>query len=111
MALALIVVSCDLHDVFAVGGDEIGVGVRQFLTHPLGVFDVHAEDDGLGEAVAAFEELGDLLRDELACAPPRRGAGRSPCGCRCGPRRACRPCPLNPFGGRQPSASMSRSIG
>ena len=29
------------------------------------MFDIDAEDDGLGEAVAALEELGDLLSDEL----------------------------------------------
>ena len=66
VALALLVVAGDLHHVFAVGGDEVGIGVGQFLAHSFGVLDVHAEDNGLGEAVAALKELGDLLRDELA---------------------------------------------
>ena len=36
------------------------------LAHAGGVLGIHAEDDGLLEAVAAFlEELGDPLGDEL----------------------------------------------
>jgi hypothetical protein len=30
------------------------------------MFDIHAEDDGLGEAVAALKEFTDLFRHELA---------------------------------------------
>ena len=66
VALALVVITGDLHHVSAVGGDEVGVRVCKFPPHPLGVLDVHAEDDGLGKAVAAFEELGDLPCDDLA---------------------------------------------
>ena len=66
MPFALLIVARDLHHIFAVRGDEIGVGVGQFLAHSLGVFDVHAEDDGFGKAVTAFEKLGNLLRHELA---------------------------------------------
>ena len=65
VAFALFVVSRDLHHVFAVHGDEVGVGVGQFLAHTFGVLDIDAEDDGFGEAVATLEELGNLLRDKL----------------------------------------------
>ena len=66
LTLALFVVSRDLHHVFAVDGNEIGIGVRQLLAHSFGVLNVHTEYDCLGEPVAPFEEFGDLLRDELA---------------------------------------------
>ena len=65
LRLALVVVAGDAHDVLAVGGGEIRVGVDQRLAHALGVVDVLAEDDGLGEAVGGLEKLGDLGGDEL----------------------------------------------
>ena len=65
LGLALVVVAGDAHDVLAVGGGEVGIGVDQGLPHALGVVDVLAEDDGLGEAVGGLEELGDLGGDEF----------------------------------------------
>ena len=65
LRLALVVVAGDAHDVLAVGGGQVGVGVDQRLAHALGVVDVLAEDDGLGEAVGGLEELGDLGGDQL----------------------------------------------
>ena len=65
LRLALVVVAGDAHDVLAVGGGEVGVGVDQGLAHALGVVDVFAEDDGLGEAVGGLQELGDLGGDEF----------------------------------------------
>jgi hypothetical protein len=44
---------------------KIGVGVDHRLTHALGVVDVLAEDDRLGETVRVAEELGDLGSDEF----------------------------------------------
>ena len=63
LSLALVVVTGDAHDVFGVGGGEVGVGVGHGLAHALGVVDVLAEDDGLGEAVGGPEKLGDLGGD------------------------------------------------
>jgi hypothetical protein len=49
--------------VFAI---EILVLIDERLTHPRSMFLVHAEYDGLLEAVAAFlQKLRDLLRDNL----------------------------------------------
>ena len=45
--------------------DFIAVPVDERLPHPLGVVDVLAEDDGLGEAVGGLEKFGDLPGDEL----------------------------------------------
>ena len=36
----------------------------QGLTHPFGMVDVLAEDDGLVKAVGGFEEFGDVRRDQ-----------------------------------------------
>ena len=60
LSLAFVVVAGDAHDVFGVGGGEVGVGVDHRLPHPFGVIDVLAKDDGLGEAVGRTEEFGDL---------------------------------------------------
>ena len=65
LRLALVVVAGDAHDVLAVGGSQVRVGVDQRLAHALGVVDVLAEDDGLGEAVGGLEKLGDLGGDEF----------------------------------------------
>ena len=60
------IVAGDAHDVALVLLDQVGVLVDERLAHAGGVFGVHAEDDGLLEAVAAFlQELGDLLGDAL----------------------------------------------
>ena len=65
-ALAFGIVAGDAHDVALVLLHEVGVLVDQGLAHARGVVDVHAEDDGLLEAVAAFlQELGDLCGDAL----------------------------------------------
>ena len=65
LRLAFVVVAGDAHDVLAVGGSQVRVGIDQRLTHALGVVDVLAEDDGLGEAVGGLEKLGDLGGDEF----------------------------------------------
>jgi len=65
LRLAFFIVAGDAHDVLAVGGGEIGVGVDESSTHALGVIDVLAEDDGFGKAIGRPEKLGDLCRDEL----------------------------------------------
>ena len=64
-ALPFVVVAGDPHDVLAVGGGEVGVGVDQRLPHALGVVDVLAEDDRLVEAVGGLEELRHLRGDQL----------------------------------------------
>jgi hypothetical protein len=65
LVLPFLVVAGDAHDVAVVGGHEVGVLVHQRLAHARGVLLVHAEDDGLLEAVAALaQELRHLLRDE-----------------------------------------------
>ena len=81
LRLALVIVAGDAHDVLAVGGGEVGVGVDQRLPHALGVVDVLAEDDGLGEAVGGLEELGDLGGDEFGALLQDRGSGRSRARC------------------------------
>ena len=63
LGLALVVVARDPHDVPAVGGCEIGVGVDHGLAHALSVVDVLAEDDRLGETVGGHQEFGDLGGD------------------------------------------------
>ena len=86
LGLALVVVAGDAHDVFAVGGGEIGIGVDHRLPHALGVVDVFAEDDGLGEAVGGLEELGDLGGDELGALFQDQVAVEVECRCTRGPR-------------------------
>ncbi len=96
LGLALVVVAGDAHDVFAVGGGEVGVGVDQRLPHALGVVDVLAEDDGLGEAVGGLEELGDLGGDELGALFEDQIPVEVACRCIRGlrsPGRTCRSCP------------------
>ena len=69
LGLAFGVVAGDAHHVAVVLLHEIGVLVDQGLPHARGVLGVHAEDDGLLEAVAAFlQELGDLVGDAAWCA-------------------------------------------
>ena len=60
LGLALVVVASDAHDVFRVGGGEVGVGVDHGLAHAFGVVDILAKDDRLGEAVGRFEERRNL---------------------------------------------------
>ena len=86
LRLALVVVAGDPHDVLAVGGGEVRVGVDQRLPHPLGVVDVLAEDDGLGEAVGGLQELGDLGGDELGALLEDQVAVEVACRCIRGPR-------------------------
>ena len=75
LGAALGIVAGDAHDVAGVLLDEVGVLVDEGLAHAGGVFGVHAEDDGLLEAVAALlEELGDLLGDELGAVVDDEGA-------------------------------------
>ena len=50
-------------DVIGVLLDQVGVEVVQFPPHLVGVFLVHAEHDGLGEAVGPLEEVGDAAGD------------------------------------------------
>ncbi len=45
--------------------NALGVEVDQGLAHALGVVDVFAEDDGLGEGVGGLEVFGDLAGDEF----------------------------------------------
>jgi hypothetical protein len=86
LGLALVVVAGDAHDVLAVLGFGGRVLVHQGLAHALGVVDVLAEDDGLGEGVGGLEVLGDLAGDQLGALLEHQACGRSPSGCRCGPR-------------------------
>ena len=44
---------------------EVGVAVVERPPHLLGVFLVHAEDDGLGEAVGLLQEVGQVAGDGL----------------------------------------------
>ena len=56
----------DAHDVAVVTVHEVGVLVDEGLAHACGVLPIHAENDGLLKAVAAFgQELRDLAGDEL----------------------------------------------
>src|SRR4029450_6705061 len=51
--------------VVGVFSHQIGVEVTQGAAHLISVFLVHAEDDGLGEAVRLAEEFGQMLRDRF----------------------------------------------
>ena len=65
LGLALRVVAGDAHDVTVILGDEVGILAGESRPHPLGVIDILAKHDGLGEAVAAeFEELRHFFRHE-----------------------------------------------
>lgn len=56
-------------------GDEVGVLVDQRLPHAARVLLIHAEHDGLLEAVAdLFEELGHLAGNELGALVQHQGA-------------------------------------
>ena len=61
LTFALVIVAGDAHDVFSVFGNEVGVFIDEGLAHALGVVDVHAENDGFGEAIVFLEKLGDAL--------------------------------------------------
>ena len=65
LRFALFVVACDAHDVFVVGSGKVGIGIDQCLPHPLGMIDVFAKDDGLGETISGLEKLGDLGGNEF----------------------------------------------
>ena len=59
----------DAADVVGVLLDQVGVQVVERLAHLVGVLLVHAEDDGLGEAVGLLEELGQVAGDGLGARP------------------------------------------
>ena len=60
LRLAFVVVASDTHHIFAVGSGEVRVGIHERLTHPLGVVDIFAEDDGFCESVGGFQKLRDF---------------------------------------------------
>src|SRR3546814_17843404 len=72
---ALLVVAGDAHDVLAVGGGEVGVGIDQRLTHALGMVGGLAEDDGLGKAVSGAQELAHLGCDQFGALFEKQIAG------------------------------------
>ncbi|MNF66855.1 hypothetical protein D3C84_486540 [compost metagenome] len=74
LGLAFLVIAGDAHDVLAVLSHALGVEVDQGLAHALGVVDVVAEDDGFLEWIGGFDELGDLLRDQLGARLDDQGA-------------------------------------
>ena len=102
-------------DVAFVGGDadniirvllhQIGVEIVQRVAHLVGVFLVDAEDDGLGEAVGLFQEVGEVAGDGFGARQQERRCARNPWCCirrreSRGHSGQARPC----FG-RQPAAS------
>ena len=64
LGLALVVVAGDAHDIPAIGGGQVLIGIDQGLAHALRMVDVLAEDDGLGVAIRRLEKLGDLGGDQ-----------------------------------------------
>ena len=66
LRLALGIAAGDAHDVAVVPVHQVGVFVDERLPHTGGVFLVHAEDDRLLEAIAAFLQIpGDLASHQL----------------------------------------------
>ena len=75
LGLPLGVAAGNAHDVAVILVAQILVLVDERLPHARGVFFVHAKDDGLLEAVAAFlQEIRDLLRDKLRAVVDDEGA-------------------------------------
>ena len=65
----------DSHDVAVILVAQVLVFVNQSLTHPCGVFLIHAKHDGLLETVVAFlQEVGDFLGNELGAVVNDQGA-------------------------------------
>jgi len=65
LQFAFVVVAGDAHDVLAVCPGEIRIGIDQRLAHALGVLDVLAKYDRLGEAVGGLEKLCHLGGHDL----------------------------------------------
>ena len=75
LRLALGVTAGDAHDVAVVPVHQVGVFVDERLPHAGGVFLVHAEDDRLLEAIAAFLQIpGDLAGHQLGAFVQDQGA-------------------------------------
>jgi len=64
----------DAADVVGVLLDQIAVEIDQFLAHLGCVLLIDAEHDGLGEAVGALEEIGEVLRNRLGARTQRDDA-------------------------------------
>ena len=65
----------DAHDVAVIFVAQVLILVDQSLPHPRGMFLIHAKNDGLLEAVAAFfQEVGNLLGNELGAVVNDEGA-------------------------------------
>ena len=74
LSLPLRVAAGDAHDVAVIFVAEVLVLINQGLPHAGGVLLIHAEDDGLLEAVATLpEEVGDLCRDQLGAVIENEG--------------------------------------
>ena len=54
--------------------NEIGVQIVERGAHLGGVVLVHTKDDGLGEAIGLFQEIGEMPRDGLGAGTQRHAA-------------------------------------
>ena len=62
----------DAADIIGMLLHEVGVQVVERPAHLVGVLLIHAEDDGLGEAVGLLEELGQVPWRWPRCGPAAR---------------------------------------
>ena len=56
-------------DIIRILLHQVGIQVVQGPAHLIGVFLIHAEDDGLGKAVGLLEEVGEVPGDGLGAGP------------------------------------------